>query len=358
VTPPLDPGAPAAHAWAAGWEPGPAGARSFQRPSLAARVAYYLKLPVTFARMWFHNIDGILHVLDIIRFRPMPAGLLQADHPWVTGIPPGDEGPIWWKNVVFRSPRTRVGGGDGHRLAEDEVIVRCVGRFMTNLVAKSVPVPEIPWGPQRRLPHGINYLHGAVHFSAGILVFNDFKDAFYHFADPVFLREIRRFARDESREILLLFRARDYDTAEFAFLVSFLRLALPWFSNANGPKKHVLWGNPAPYPVVNIITGFWKTDTYRLKRVPDARILVRPPVPAGRYFQHGAYRGARERARWPEKLLAIQTYYRIRLRGSRGGLFFVDRRRLEAMMGRDPHAEVPIASVFPLDADVRHSVHG
>jgi hypothetical protein len=68
-------------------------------------------------------------------------------------------------------------------------------------------------------------------------------------------------------------------------------------------------------------------------------------------------RPAREIA-YDEKLLAIQTYCRIRLRGSRGGLFFVDRRRLEAMMGRDPHAEVPIASVFPLDADVRHSVHG
>jgi hypothetical protein len=35
--------------------------------------------------------------------------------------------------------------------------------------------------------------------------------------------------------------------------------------------------------------------------------------------------------------------------------FFVDRRRLEAMAGRDPGAEVPIASVFPLDADVRHA---
>ncbi len=339
MTPPLD--------------PAPAGSRRFRRPSPTERVAYYVKLPVTFARMWCHNMDGILHVLDIIRFRPMPPGLLQADHPWVTGIPPGDHQPIWWRNVVFRSPRDAFNDGDGRRPPEeDEVIVQRVGRFMTHLVAKSVPVPEIPWGPQRRLPHGINYLHGAVHFSAGILLFNDFKDAIFHFTDPVFVREIRRFAREQRREILLLFRDRDYNTAEFAFLVSFLRLTLPWFSNSNGPRKHVLWGNPAPYPVVNIITGCWKIDTYRLKRMPNSRDLARPPVPAGRYFQRGVYRGMRDRARWPEKLLAIQTYYRIRIRGSKGGLFFVDRRRLAAMVGRDPDAEVPIASVFPLDADV------
>jgi hypothetical protein len=163
---------------------------------------------------------------------------------------------------------------------------------------------------------------------------------------------VRRFAREERREILLIFRNREYDTAEFAFLVSFLRLTLPWFANSNGPRKHVLWGNPAPYPVVNIITGDWKTDTYRLKRMPNSLDLVRPPVPAGRYFQ-GVYRGTRDRARWPEKLLAIQTYYRIRIRGSRGGLFFVDRRRLERMAGRDPDGEIAIASVFPLDADIR-----
>ena len=95
-------------------------------------------------------------------------------------------------------------------------------------------------------------------FSTGILLFNDFRDAIYHFTDLDFVRDIRRFAREERREILLLFRDRDYDCAEFADLVSFLRLALPWFSNSNGPKKHVLWGNPAPYPVVNIITGHWK----------------------------------------------------------------------------------------------------
>jgi hypothetical protein len=322
----------------------------YRRVRALERVAYYLALPITFVRMWFHNLDGILHVLDIIRFRPMPPGLLGAEHPWVTGLDPRDGQPIWWRNVLFRSPRGRFTGSASRLAPEaDEVIVQRIGRFMTNLVAKSVANPEIPWGPQRRLPHGINYLHGAVHSSAGILIFNDFKDAIYHCTDPAFRREIRRFARVEDREILLVFRDRDYDTAEFAFLVSFLRLALPWFANSNGPRKHVLWGNPAPYPVVNIITGAWKKDTYRLKTMPNSLELVRPPIPAGRYFQNGPYRGSRERARWPEKLLAVYTYARIRARGARGGLFFVDRRKLETMSGRDPHAEVPIATVFPLE---------
>ena len=40
-----------------------------------------VKLPVTCVRMWCHNMDGILHVLDIIKFRPMRPGLLRADHP-------------------------------------------------------------------------------------------------------------------------------------------------------------------------------------------------------------------------------------------------------------------------------------
>jgi hypothetical protein len=88
-----------------------------------------------------------------------------------------------------------------------------------------------------------------------------------------------------------------------------------------------------------------------LQRLQDSLELVRSTVPPGRYFQAGAYRGSRERARWPEKLRAVYTYCRIRVRGARGGLFFVDRRQLETLSGRDPHTDIPIASVFPLDAD-------
>ena len=312
------------------------------------RVLYWLLLPVTYWRMWFHNMHGIFHVLDIMRFRPMPKGLLDREHPWVTGLPPGESQTIWERNVLFCSPCADYSHLPPSRRPEDDLaIVNRIGRYMARIVSKSVEGANIPWGPKRRLPHGINYLHGAVHFSAGILVFNDFRDAVYHFTDPAFVREIRRFARQERREILLLFRDRDYDCADFADLVSFLRLALPWFSNSNGPKKHVLWGNPAPYPVVNVITGHWITDTYRLKTEINSRGLARPPAPQRTYFQQPAYRGARTHVRWPEKFLSIYTYFRIRARGERGGLFFVDRRKLRALSGLPPVSpEPPIASVF------------
>jgi hypothetical protein len=53
-------------------------------------------------------------------------------------------------------------------------------------------------------------------------------------------------------------------------------------------------------------------------------------VPAGRYLTGGPYRGWRRGPLWPERLLARYTHWRIRRRGARGGLFFVDRRQLIA----------------------------
>jgi hypothetical protein len=87
------------------------------------------------------------------------------------------------------------------------VIARTCG-YLAGLAALSAVVPEIPWGPRRRMPHGINYIHGASHDNSGILVFTDFADAVRHFSDPRFAAETRRFAREEGREVLLLFRQR------------------------------------------------------------------------------------------------------------------------------------------------------
>jgi hypothetical protein len=86
----------------------------------------------------------------------------------------------------------------------------------------------------------------------------------------------------------------------------------------------VLWGNAAPYPAANLITGCWAGDVYALKRPGGAERVVRPPVEKGVYFR-GEYGGGRRAARWPEKLLAWVTYWRIRLRGRKGGMYFVDR---------------------------------
>jgi hypothetical protein len=287
---------------------------------------YYLAIPAVWAYQFFHNGHGILRVLDITRFRPLPAGLVGPDHPWCTGINPATGKPVWHENVLYRSPRPE----EDHSLPPDVYVVERVGQFLAGLVAQSAVVPEIPWGPGRRMPHGINYIHGTAHYNSGTLVFTDFADAIGHFTDPRFAAEVRRFAREERREVMVVFRHRDYSTTDYAYFVGCLRTLFPWFCNSNGPQKRVLWGNPAPFPVANIITGNWIRDVYRLRRPGGAAAVVRPPVPRNRYFTAGPYRGWRREPLWPERLLARYTHWRIRRRGSRGGLFFVDRRRLIA----------------------------
>jgi hypothetical protein len=289
-------------------------------------LAYYLAIPFVWAWQFLHNTHGILRVLDITRFRPLPAGLIGPDHPWATGLNPATGQPIWHENVLYCSPR-RTGA---ETLPPDGYIVERIGRFLAGMVAESTVVPEIPWGPNRRMPHGINYIHGTAHYNSGIVVFTDFKDAIEHFTDRRFAAEVRRFARTERREMLVMLRQRDYSTTDYAYFVGCLRTLFPWFCNSNGPQKRVLWGNPSPFPVANIITGNWIRDVYRLKRPGGAQAVVRPPVPRGRYFLGAPYRGWRREPLWPEKLLARYTHWRVRSRGARGGLFFVDRRRLLA----------------------------
>ncbi len=197
------------------------------------------------------------------------------------------------------------------------------------------------------MPHAINYIHGGVHYHSGILLFNDFADGIYHLSDRRFSADVRRFARDEKREVLVMFRQRRYTAREYAYFVAFLRTILPWFSNSNGPQKRVLWGNPSPFPVVNIICGNWMRDVYPLMTPGGAESVVRPPIPANKYFQHGVYQGVRREARWPEKLVAQFWYQRICMRGARGGLYFVDRRKLLAekleRLRREGVTDEPIA---------------
>ena len=117
-----------------------------------------------------------------------------------------------------------------------------------------------------------------------------------------------------------------------------MRTAFPWFSNSNGPKKFVLWGNPSPYPAVNTITGNWIGDCRALKRDIGRRTVARAPIPASQYFQNGPYAGSRTTTRWPENLLAWVTDRRIRVRGEKENLYFVDKRKLKKGLryGPDP----------------------
>jgi hypothetical protein len=290
------------------------------------KLWYWLGLPCRWLYQIAHNGHGIVRVLDITRFRPLPAGLIGPEHPWATGVNPATGQPIWHENVLYQSPRGPAAAG----LPDDCEVIERTGQFLAERVLQSAIVPEVPAGPHRRMPHGINYIHGTSHYNSGILVFTDSKDAFRHFTDQRFRAELRRFVRQERREVLILFRKRHYVPRQFAYLSCCLRSMFPWFCNANGPAGRVLWGNAAPFPAANLITGAWIRDVYALKRPGGADGVARRPVPQDAYFRAGPYQGPRDQAIWPEKALAWATYWRIRLRRSKGGMFFVDRRKVFA----------------------------
>jgi hypothetical protein len=104
----------------------------------------------------------------------------------------------------------------GYTPEADEVVVSKVGNFLATMVRKLGPTPEIPHGTRRRMPHAINYLHGAVHYNGLTLLFNNFAEALEYLADTHFRQELRRLIRAEGREVTLVFRERNYEPVEYA----------------------------------------------------------------------------------------------------------------------------------------------
>jgi len=295
------------------------------------RIAYYAALPAIYLRQIVSNVRGIATVVDMLWLRPVAGGLLAPDHPCCTGRQHGSDRTVWADNLVFAAPRDRARAttetsAETHAETDAEIVSR-VGRYMAAMVRRAAATPAHPHGAPSRMPPAINYLHGPVHYNGGWFVFDSFADAIEHVSDPAFRRELHRFVRVERREPLFVFRDRDYDREEFAQFVCFLRSVLPWFSNSNGPKRKVLWGNPAPYAVVNLITGNWIRETRRLIDARTRDAVARPPIDAGRYFR-ASYRGWRRHTLWPERMLARITARRIQMRGAKGNLFFVDERAL------------------------------
>lgn len=291
---------------------------------LLDRLDYWGGMPLRLIGQFFRNGHDIIRVLDLIKIRPLGAGLVPIDHPWVTGINPTTGYYVWMDNVIYRSPRAA-------RLTdcpEDDEIVISVGKFMASRVRKSARTPDLPVGPKRRMPHAINYMHGSSHYNSGLIILNDLADGFFHLSDPNFRREVRNFVKAERREVLFLFRDRDYDAREYAYLSCCMRTMFHWFCNPNGPQRRVLWGNLSPFAAANLITGHWADDVYMLHRPDGAQHVARPPVQQDRYFQSAPYRGTRSKANWAEMLLAKLNDLRIRMRGQKAGMFFVDRRKV------------------------------
>lgn len=292
-------------------------------------LGYYCRVAWNWTHLTVHNTWGILNVLDIIWLRPMRGGLITETHPFCTGVDPATSKPMWWANLLYCTPRREHWTG-ADPPEPDQAIIERVGDYLRRQVLLAASTPEHPLGRPARMPPGILYLHGGVHYNGGWLLFNDFKEAIEHYSDPRFRAELKRFVCEQKREPITLFRERDYDRQEFARFVCFMRSVLPWFSNSNGPKKFVLWGNPAPYPAVNTITGNWIADCRALKTEEGRKTVARPPIPSARYFQNGPYHGDVSTTRWPEHFLALFTERRIALRGAKENLYFVDKRKLNA----------------------------
>jgi hypothetical protein len=185
-----------------------------------------------------------------------------------------------------------------------------------------------PEGRPTRMPAAIYFIHGGVHFNGGWLVFDDFADAIRHLTDGRFVAELKRFVRVERREPLLVFRSAEYDADAYARFVGFVRTLLPWFANSNGARTPPVWGNASPYPTVNIVTGNWIRDVRLLTTPEGQRRAVRPPIPA-QYFAAPPYFGERDHTLPIEDLHARLHVTRIRARGERGNVYFVDRREIE-----------------------------
>lgn len=298
------------------------GSEVFALRSSRDRVAEPLRTLWHWLHSNVHNAYVTTRVLEFM-LRLKTAGRVSPDHPWATGVPPGEDSPVWPRNVVFASPRPE----QGPELAEpDDVIVTRIGSFMATLVQRSAG-PEVPQGPKRRMPHAVNYLHGPVHYNGGYLIFNDFRDALFHFSDRAFVREVRRFAHEERRELTLILRERSYDPQEYAWFVAFVRSRLPWYANPNGPtQKRVLWGTASPYPAVNPINGSWIGDMVRLARGDEPP--VRPAIATEWWFQ-GDYRGNQPCYPFLVRFHAWASYLFIAMRGFQGGMLFTSRRRIE-----------------------------
>ncbi len=251
-------------------------------------------------------------------------GLLDAQHPWVTGRPSPDQGPVWPQNIIYRSK-----GHRGATLESDTEIVTKVCRFLTKMVARSVPhAPEIPHGKRRRMPHAVNYLHGAVHYNGAFMIFDDIPDLMAHVTDPAFRRALLRFGRQERREVTLVLRQRRVDPELYAYCVGCVRGVLPWFANGNGPTgKPVLWGNVAPYPAINLINGAWMSDLFALwTRGADA--APRQPVAPHQHFDR-QYGAGRRHVTFGDRLLAWMMFADVRARGFKGQLVFTHRKVIE-----------------------------
>jgi hypothetical protein len=296
------------------------------------------------------NTHGIWTVFELAWLRRTPGGIIDAAHPFATGLDPRTGRFVWRENLLYRSRASQIA------IEHDFAIIERVMNFMRSLVEQSVARPDAPLGVPSRMPPAVNLLHGPVHYHAVTLLFDDVPDVVAHFTDARFHREVLRCVREQRREVIVVMRQRDYDRHQLAGLACFMRTRLPFWANPNGNKKTIQWGIPAPYPNINVITGAWIADTRALIASRGSDSVVRAPVGGGRYFQDGPYTDGWRDFLLPERLLARFTTWRVERRGAKANMFFTDARELHAGFRYRPEALPTI--VQRLAARARGRVRG
>ena len=302
------------------------GSSLFRPPSLWERISYTPRALWNFAYSNLHMIKATIEVLDFMILHRVKAGLLPPTHPWLTGMVPGTNETVWQRNIVYGSPRLAKWHVEPE--ADHEIVDR-IGRFLMAMVRRSnVADPEIPHGKARRMPRAVNYIHGSVHYNGGFLIFDNFRDAMRHFSDRSFVREFKRYARIERRELTIVLRERHYDPAEYAWFIGFMRAHQPWYANGNGPsRQRVLHGTPSPYPAINPINGSWAND---IRALYDGSIdlLSKHPLDGPGYFKDD-YVGTQEHYSGIERLLVWAQLLVVRAKGFQAGLVFTKRKLIE-----------------------------
>ena len=133
-----------------------------------------------------------------------------------------------------------------------------------------------------------------------------------------------------------------------------MRSQLKWYGNANGPKKKVLYGVKAAYPVINVINGYWVRDMDAL-RSGDIISIVRKPITRS-YFT-GTYPVQLQTYNLWHKALAYFNYLVLKPRGFQGGMVFTKRKLIEPRQyadyqkqtasGNKPEMVAPVEPPWP-----------
>ncbi len=290
--------------------------------SLFVKAWYFLSAIPTWMILTCHNTWGIFNVFFIVWVRPIKGGVARLDHPFATGINPANGQKIWHDNLLFASERKK------EFPKTDAEILEAVGEHLSGMFKKSCEQENQAHGIKDRMPPAINYIHGGIHYNGGFIIFDDVADALSHFSNATFRKHFWKFVLTEKREPVTILREKNYERMNLLQLVCAMRTYFPWFSNSNGNGKRIGWGNPAPYPAINTITGFWKDDTYKFYNRESAYTAPRPAV-ARKYFEvAGSYEAGRTQMWLPERFLAYFTNDRVVARGLKGNVFFVDNRKL------------------------------